>query len=244
MHHKNIKAIVRKQLKINYGHWNLLNKKAKKRIARMVLDEVEKDYDFGSEIKTSEPELLGIENQLPTPGIMNLEEMECFINSHKNDVLFKLKKHKKHPTYLKDEELRIIDDILDDDIINKLLSYDGYTLYGEEGHEYKCKAGFGQCPHAATCPGYRSIQIDNGYFQRIPYGDEQILKALEIRKNGERPFNLIKKREGLETVRVRSQHGVIVRSAFTTIVTLLLEMAGTRSKKKKEQTSFLDAVGF
>ena len=508
MHHKNIKAIVRKQLKINYRHWNLLNKKAKKRIARMVLDEVEKDYDFGSEIKTSEPELLGIGNQLPTPGIMNLEEMECFINSHKNDVLFKLKKHKKHPTYLKDEELRIIDDILDDDIINKLLSYDGYspgmrglfpsnylraellksikypeisyrkfcgddktykghktnsgyigmenkqnrifiglplnkkkmishvqmsqfrtslsfrqlvnlTVYilyhfkdagfldggiihcvdstelavdrqellatvtikgkkirvyddvdcdcgkrrtkrdksvyvvgyrlhtltainantgqsfplisllapanhhdshflkylvqfgkaiglelrlitadeayhdnedviytekgvhlikppgskvslpenvdkdtlqvtckdfceipmeyigiGEEGHEYKCKAGFGQCPHAATCPGYRSIPIDNGYFQRIPYGDEQILKALEIRKNGERPFNLIKKREGLETVRVRSQHGVIVRSAFTTIVTLLLEMAGTRSKKKKEQTSFLDAVGF
>ena len=119
-----------------------------------------------------------------------------------------------------------------------------YAGIGEEGHEYKCKAEFGQCPHDSMCPGYRSIPIDNGYFQRILYGDEQVLKALEIRKNGERPFNLLKKREGLETVRVRSQHGLIVRSAFTTIATLLLEMSGTRRKKKEDQTSFLDAVGF
>ena len=508
MHHKNIKAIVRKQLKINYRHWNLLNKKDKKRIARMVLDEVERDYDFNHEIKTSEPELLGIKEQLPTPGIMNLEEMERFIESHKNDVLFKLNRHKKHPAYLKDEELRYIDGILDDQIINKLLSYDGYSpcmrglfpsnylraellkaikypeisyrkfcgddktykghksnsgyigmenkqnrvfiglplnkkkmishvqmsqfraglsfkqlvnlmvyiLYhfkkagfldggiihcvdstelaierqellatltikgknirvyddidcdcgkrrkkrdkseyvigyrlhtltainantsssfplisllapanhhdshflkylvqfgkaigldlrlitadeayhdnddviysdnnvhlitppgskvsfpahvdkatlqvrcndfceipmeyagvGEEGHEYKCKAEYGQCSYAGMCSGYRSIPIDSGYFQRILYGDEQVTRALEIRKNGERPFNLIKKREGLETVRVRSQHGLIFRSAVTTIVTLLLEMAGTRRKKKQEQTSFLDVVGF
>jgi hypothetical protein len=98
-----------------------------------------------------------------------------------------------------------------------------YIDIGEEGHEYKCKACFGQCPHAAMCPGYRSIPIDNGYFQRILYGDEQVIKALEIRKNGERPFNLIKKREGLEAVRVRSQHGLIVQSAFTMIATLLKE---------------------
>ncbi len=508
MHHKNIKAIVRKQLKINYRHWNRLKKKDKKRIARMVLDEVERGYDFNYEIKTSEPELLGIKEQLPTPGIMNLEEMERFIESHKNDVLFKLNRHNKHPTYLKDEELRYIDDMLDDQIINKLLSYDGYSpcmrglfpsnylraellkaikypeisyrkfcgddktykghksnsgyigmenkqnrvfiglplnkkkmishvqmsqfraglsfkqlvnlmvyiLYhfkkagfldggiihcvdstelavdrqellatltikgknirvyddidcdcgkrrkkrdkseyvigyrlhtltainattgssfplisllapanhhdshflkylvqfgkaigldlrlitadkayhdnddviysdnnvhlitppgskvsfpahvdkstlqvrcndfceipmeyagvGEEGHEYKCKAEYGQCSYAGMCSGYRSIPIDSGYFQRILYGDEQVTRALEIRKNGERPFNLIKKREGLETVRVRSQHGLIFRSAVTTIVTLLLEMAGTRRKKKQEQTSFLDVVGF
>jgi hypothetical protein len=508
MHHKNIKAIVRKQLKINYRHWNCLKKKDKKRIARMVLDEVKRDYDFNHEIKASEPELLGIEGQLPTPGIMNLEEMERFIESHKNDVLFKLNRHKKHPTYLMDEELRYIDNILDDQIINKLLSYDGYSpcmrglfpsnylraellkaikypeisyrkfcgddktykghkpnsgyigmgnkqnrvfiglplnkkkmishvqmsqfraglsfkqlvnlmvyiLYhfkkagfldggiihcvdstelaierqellaaltikgknirvyddidcdcgkrrkkrdkseyvigyrlhtltainantgrsfplisllapanhhdshflkylvqfgkaigldlrlitadeayhdkdnvvhsennvylitppgakatfpenvdketlqvkcndfcdtpmeyagiGEAGHEYKCKAEYGQCPYAGMCSGYRSIPIDSGYFQRILYGDEQVTRALNIRKNGERPFNLIKKREGLETVRVRSQHGLIVRSAVTTIATLLLEMAGTRRKKKQDQTSFLDAVGF
>jgi hypothetical protein len=31
-----------------------------------------------------------------------------------------------------------------------------------------------------------------------------VSKAIDIRKNGERPFNLLKKREGLEQVRVRS----------------------------------------
>ncbi|MFC1862463.1 transposase, partial [Thermodesulfobacteriota bacterium] len=116
MHHKNIKAIVKKQLKSKYRNWSHLPKKEKRRIAKMVLDEVVKGYDFDQEIKTSEPELLGIESQLPMPGIMNLDEMAHFIDSHENDVLFKLKKHKRHPSYLKDEELRFIDDILDDEI--------------------------------------------------------------------------------------------------------------------------------
>ena len=44
----------------------------------------------------------------------------------------------------------------------------------------------------------------------------------------------MKKREGLEHTRVRSQNGVVVRSTFTTIATLLIEMAGTRHKFKKK----------
>jgi hypothetical protein len=80
-----------------------------------------------------------------------------------------------------------------------------YAGIGGKGHEYKCKAEYGQCPYAGMCPGYRNILIDNGYFQRILYGDEQVIKALEIRTNGERPFNLIKKREGLETVIVNEK---------------------------------------
>ncbi|RZB33387.1 MAG: hypothetical protein SRB1_01161 [Desulfobacteraceae bacterium Eth-SRB1] len=59
--------------------------------------------------------------------------------------------------------------------------------------------------------------------------------ALDIRKNGERPFNLLKKREGLEQIRVKSQHGVVVRSTFTTMATLLIELAGTRKTKKANQ---------
>jgi hypothetical protein len=34
---------------------------------------------------------------------------------------------------------------------------------------------------------------------------------------------------------VRSQHGVVVRSVLTTIVTLLIEMAGTRHKTQKKE---------
>lgn len=58
---------------------------------------------------------------------------------------------------------------------------------------------------------------------------------MDIRKNGERPFNLIKKREGLEQVRVRGQHGLLARCTFATIVTLLLEMSGTRRKREEKQ---------
>jgi len=43
------------------------------------------------------------------------------IEGHKNSVLFKLNCKKRHPLHIKDEELRFIDDLLDDQIINKLL---------------------------------------------------------------------------------------------------------------------------
>ena len=68
MHHKDIKALIRKQLKIEYPNWKFLTKKEKKAIAKKVLDEVVKDYDFSREVKTPVPELLGIEKQLPTKG--------------------------------------------------------------------------------------------------------------------------------------------------------------------------------
>ena len=106
----------------------------------------------------------------------------------------------------------------------------------EDGfHEFKCGALPGECPRAETCLQFRNISIDNGCFQRILYGSDEVLKALDIRKNRERPFNLIKKREGLEQVRVRSQHGLLARCTFATIVTLLLEMSGTRRKREKQK---------
>ena len=102
----------------------------------------------------------------------------------------------------------------------------------EQGHEFKCGAQPGQCPRAALCPQFRHIPFDSGYFQRILHGSQAVSKALDIRKNGERPFNLFKKREGLEQVRVRSQHGLVARTTFTTMVTLLIELVATRKVKK------------
>ncbi len=49
-----------------------------------------------------------------------------------------------------------------------------------------------------------------------------------------RLINLLKKREGLEEVRVRSQHGLLARCTITTMATLLIEIAGTRRKPKKK----------
>ncbi len=104
----------------------------------------------------------------------------------------------------------------------------------QEGHEFGCGANPGECIFESTCPQSRIIAFDNGYFQPMPAFHSTSQQAIEIRKNCERPFNLMKKREGLEQTRVRSQHGVVVRSTFTTIVTLLIEMAGTRHKPKKK----------
>ena len=127
MHHKDIKAQIRKQLKTNYPNWKRLRRKEKKAIAKMVLDEVIKEYDCSQPVNTPLAELLGIEEQLPTAGIMDLAEMERFIEAHESSVFFKLNRKRRHPFPIKDKELRIIDDILDDQIINKLLSYDGYS---------------------------------------------------------------------------------------------------------------------
>ena len=127
MQRKEIKAIARKQLKRNYLDWTRLKKREKREIAKKVLDEVVANYDFKKEIKTDKSELLGIELQKITSGMMNIDEMAQFIEKHKNDVLFKFNTVQRHPSYFKDKELSFIDELLDDTIINRLLAYDGYT---------------------------------------------------------------------------------------------------------------------
>jgi hypothetical protein len=88
-------------------------------------------------------------------------------------------------------------------------------------HEYKCGA-------ATQC---RFIPVDRGFFQQIPYGTKSIQQAHEIRKNCERPFNLLKNQTGLETIRVRSQYATMTRCTLSSIAVLLIKMARTRRKK-------------
>ncbi|MCP4369917.1 MAG: transposase [Deltaproteobacteria bacterium] len=111
------------------------------------------------------------------------------------------------------------------------MNYMGVTA---DGHEYKCAAVTGECPRSHTCPQFRLIPMDNGRFQPIVHGSEEVAKALELRKNGERPFNLIKKREGLDVTRVRSQQSLLARCTITTMATLLLEIINTRRKRKRK----------
>ena len=127
MHHKHIKSLVKKQLKKQYPNWKRLSKKKKKAISRKVTAEVIKLYDFNKPITDPIEELLGIEEQMPAPGMMNLEEMAQFIDRFNRSKLIKISSHSRHPSYIRDEELRVIDNLLDDLIINDLLSYRGYT---------------------------------------------------------------------------------------------------------------------
>jgi len=103
------------------------------------------------------------------------------------------------------------------------------------GHEYKCNAAAYECPRSVSCFQHRVIPFDNGAFQRIIVdGDEQAAQAINIRKNCERPFNLLKHREGLEEIRVRSQHALINKCSITTMATLLLEMESRLNNRTKD----------
>ncbi len=106
-------------------------------------------------------------------------------------------------------------------------------------HEYKCDVKAEECLDSATCPQYRYIPVDNGLFQQIPYETEQIKLAHDIRKNCERPFNLLKNQTGLETLRVRSQYASMARCTLGSIAVLLIKMAGTRKKGQKSTTQQL-----
>ena len=111
-----------------------------------------------------------------------------------------------------------------------------YVGVFDENHEFKCGSLDGECPRRfGDCLKCREIPVDSGHFQRIPYGSDEVKKAIDIRKNGERPFNLLKHREGLEPVRVRSRQNLLARCVFTNMATLLIEMANTRKKKRIEK---------
>ncbi len=495
MHHKNIKLLVRKQLKKQYPNWNRLSRKIKKEIACKVLAEVTAEYDFKGDITAPLSELLGIEQQVDTTGIITLHGMADFINMIRKNSIVKFNNYKRSPLYIKDEELRYVDELIDDRVINRLLSYDGYSpamrdlfpvnlfraellkaikypeisyrkfcteeylglnrkqnrvfcglslsrkemidhtqlskfrsslsftqqvnllvyilhhfnqsgilgdnilhgidstelasdcrlplttldingkkiriyrdidcdcgkrrnkrdksvyvigyrlhtltaidartghsfplvsllapanhhdshflpflinlaqamgielqlitadeayhdkdgslfqetgviittppsskvtvpehvdtdtgsVYGHAGcslpmlhlgvvdetHEYKCSAHSGDCQLSGTCPQGRFIPVDRGLFQRIPWHVESLKQAHDIRKNCERPFNLLKNQTGLETVRVRSQHATMARCTLASIAVLLIKMAGMRRKQassKSRQMSIL-----
>ncbi len=129
--------------------------------------------------------------------------------------------------------------VTSDDFCDIPMSYMGITA---DGHEYKCAASAGECTRAHICQQFRVIPLDNGRFQPVVYGSEEALKAIDLRKNGERPFNLIKKREGLDETRVRSQHALPARCTITTMATLLLEIIGTRRKRRRNNSHIQSAL--
>ena len=127
MHHKNIKLIVRKQLKKEFPNWRRLNRKTKREISQKVLAEIEAEYDFNMDVGAPQEELLGIEQQVPAKGIIKLNEMARFISMINDNRIIKLSNYKRSPLYIKDKELQFVDELIDDRVINRLLSYEGYS---------------------------------------------------------------------------------------------------------------------
>ncbi len=483
MHHKDIKLIIRKQLKKQFPNWNRLSRKEKKDISEKVLLEFAAEYDFKQTVTAPKEDLLGIEQQMPTKGVIKLNDMAHLIDTVDKNRIIKLSNCKRSSIYIKDKELQFVDELLDDRILNRLLANEGYSpakrelfpnnffraellkaikypeisyrkfcteeylgldrkqnrvfiglplnkkemidhsrlskfrssisfvqqvnilvyilhyffksgllgdnkLHGIDStelandcklplatldingkkiriyndidsdcgkrrnkrnkssyvigyrlhtltaidvksghsfplvsllapanhhdshflpflvnlaqamgielklitadeayhdkdgslvadtgvilttppsakvvapdhidtatgavfchaqcdapmlhvgvenqmHEYKCNAAPGECMFSDKCPQYRFLPVDGGYFQHIPHHTELIQRAHAIRKNCERPFNLLKNQTGLETVRVRSQHATMTRCTLSSIAVLLIKMAGKRKK--------------
>lgn len=108
----------------------------------------------------------------------------------------------------------------------------------ETGHEFHCQAPAGECPLAGICDGVRQIPIDAGFFGPLPYFLKQTQQALGLRKVIERPFNLLKHRQGLEPIRTHSQEATTAVTIVANIANLLIELAGFRQVKttpEKEQ---------
>jgi len=118
-------------------------------------------------------------------------------------------------------------------------------LDGINGHEFHCHAAPGECPLEYSCQKFRYIPCDAGVFGKIPGFLPEAKKMLSMRKVIERPFNLLKHREGLEPLRVYGRQNVTNVATIANIATLLIEMAGFRKKKsipKNEQLTLFKDV--
>ena len=65
MQRKNIKRLVKRQLKYNHPNWKKMKKKAKKQSLKQVMDEMMNAYDFSQPLNIPIEELTVLEDQVP-----------------------------------------------------------------------------------------------------------------------------------------------------------------------------------
>jgi acyl-CoA reductase-like NAD-dependent aldehyde dehydrogenase len=115
MKEKDIKRIIRKQLKSNHPNWQRLSRKQKKKITKEITDAAAADYqEFDEELDIPIEELIGIEQQQPDSRIIPLQDMADFVdNFYTKAGLLKFSRSHKSWTEIHNEELRFIDELLD-----------------------------------------------------------------------------------------------------------------------------------
>jgi hypothetical protein len=125
--------------------------------------------------------------------------------------------------------------VLKDELCTFFMEYAGKDE--QNGHEFHCNAPEGECPLQNCCSQIRFIPVDSGQFGFLPVHHlKNAQKALDMRKAAERPFNLIKHRDGLEPLRTRGLTNSTFVALTSNITTLLIEIAGCRKKNKKMKT--------
>lgn len=138
----------------------------------------------------------------------------------------------KHRVSIPDNVDKKSGGVLKDSMCTFFMEYVGKDE--KNGHEFHCNAPEGECPLQNCCSQIRFIPVDSGQFGFLPlYHLKNAKKALDMRKVAERPFNLIKHRDGLEPLRTRGLINSTLVALTSNITTLLIEIAGYRKKNKK-----------
>ena len=137
MHTKNIRKKVIKQLKYKHPNWRTMTMKAKKKLAKKVVDEVVQSYDYSRSVNLPVEQLTGIEKQTSLRGVKTLEEMAEYINYFYSDRLFGFDQRKKRYPEITDLELKFVDELLDDQIINTLIAPKRYSASHRDVQPYQ-----------------------------------------------------------------------------------------------------------
>ena len=123
MQEKHIKRLVIKQLKANFPQWRRLTKKEKKALAEQAIIEVMADYNPEQSKHVPLHELTNMP-ELPV-GIIPLHEMAKYIDNLNCNLLPFT--NQSHHCYLVDPELRFIDALLDDRVLDSILATPSYN---------------------------------------------------------------------------------------------------------------------
>jgi len=119
---KDIKRLVKKQLKKTHPNWNRLRKKNKKAVIKNIAIDIYKNYDFNNQEVIPKHELFGID---PIPkNIITVKRMREIIKQKQTNI-FPLNYFAKR--YIKDQELLAITEIVDWNLLNYLLADRSYT---------------------------------------------------------------------------------------------------------------------
>jgi hypothetical protein len=123
MQAKDIKRLVIKQLKTKFPHWRRLTKKQKKTLAEQAIADIMACYN---KEQARQVPLYELTNMPGVPsGLIPLDEMGKFIDNHNCNLLPLADKSRRR--YISDPQLRFIDSLLDDRVLNRLLAPPGYT---------------------------------------------------------------------------------------------------------------------
>jgi hypothetical protein len=162
------------------------------------------------------------------------DENDDIQKEHNITILTQPKTIKKLPDFVDADTFQVHHN----DMCDIPMTWRGVTH--DRKHEYVCEASVNDCPLAGHCDKIRHIPVDSGAFGQIPYHIKKVQELCSMRKVAERPFNLLKHREGLEPLRTLSRETTRTVTVIANIATLLIEIAGYRRTAKVSKNEQLE----